>query len=54
MQPGEFAENYHNQVIYIELMNYCAHWLHAHSKDKASSKVHLVKTPESDVINNES
>ena len=51
MQPGQFTENYHNQVMYIESTNYHPHWLHAHGKDKASGEVHLVETPESDVIN---
>ena len=51
MQPGEFAENYRNQVIYIESTSYCPHWFHAHGKDKASGKVHLVETTELAVIN---
>ena len=51
MQPGQFAENYRNQVIYIESIDYRAHWLHAHGKDKATGDAHLLEVPESDVIN---
>lgn len=42
------AEDYYNQVVYIESLRYRAHWLDAHH----SGEARFTESPEPDVINN--